>query len=150
MLMDELINNYKSARSVFIQAVDHFPVEKRTEALFGSWSLKDILAHITAWEKASVQKVNDIVVGKEPVWIDNVEKFNEQTAKEKSPESWKNIYQEFIKTGEEMIKIYGDLPKELWDKQAGPNPKFTPRRFLEAETSHYKGDHLTQVRQFLL
>ncbi|KKS69007.1 MAG: Glycosyl transferase, family 2 [Candidatus Daviesbacteria bacterium GW2011_GWA2_42_7] len=50
----------------------------------------------------------------------------------------------------DMIKIYGDLPKELWDKQAGPNPKFTPRRFLEAETSHYKGDHLTQVRQFLL
>ena len=147
--MKDLIKEYQSARLIFISAVEKFPESRRDEILFGDWSLKDILVHITAWEKASIQKINNLLEHKKPSWISDVDKFNETSTREKSGASWDQIYQDFLNTGEQMIATYQKLPDDLWKQQTGPNPKFTPERFLEAEAHHYQGDHLVQIKQFL-
>lgn len=55
--MNNQIKEYKKAREKFLEAVNRFPKSKRMVKLFGTWSIKDILAHIIGWERLSVEKV---------------------------------------------------------------------------------------------
>lgn len=116
--------------------------------LFDKWSLKDILAHIIGWEKLSVEKIQALQNGTEIEWISDVNKQNEASVNSYKNKNWNEVYQELVKSGEGMIKCYQSLPENLWDKQAGPDPKYTPRRFIEQETRHYQGGHLQEIERF--
>jgi len=147
--MDNLIKNYKKARKVFIDVISLFPENKRLAVIFGSWSLKDIMAHIIGWERLSIEKVKAVKNGNLPKWIDNVEKQNIKIVDKYKNKSWSGVYEELIKSGNEMIREYESLPVDLWTKQAGPNPQYTPQRFLEQETKHYQSSHLQKIEHFL-
>lgn len=69
--------------------------------------------------------------------------------KEFENKDWSEVYAALIRSGDEMILEYESLPAELWAKQAGPNPKYTPQRFLDQETKHYQGNHLQKIEHYL-
>ncbi len=117
--------------------------------LFGTWSIKDMLAHIIGWERLSVEKVRAIKNRQLSRWIKDVDKQNAKVVNEFENKDWSEVYAALIKSGNEMIQEYESLPAELWTKQAGPNPKYTPQRFLEQETKHYQGTHLQKIEHYL-
>lgn len=145
--MKALIQKYKKARAQFVTVIDAFPIEKREIVLFGEWSLKDLMAHITGWEKQSLKQVAYLLHGTPLSWVDNVDDFNAQCVHESTSKDWQAVYDELIESGSEMIHTYEQLPESEWYKQAGPHPKFTPKRFLEASTEHYQREHLMQIKE---
>ena len=147
--MNNQIKEYKKAREKFLEAVNRFPEGKRIVKLFGTWSIKDMLAHIVGWECLSVEKVRAIKNRQLPEWIEDVDKQNAKVVKEFENKDWSEVYAALIKSGNEMIQEYESLPAELCVKQAGPNLKYTPQRFLEQETKHYQENHLQKIEHYL-
>lgn len=146
--MNNLIDKYKEARNRFIETVNRFPEDKRTSIIFGTWSLKDVISHIIGWEEVSMDKVKAVKNGESTAWIDNVDQQNDKVVNESRSKNWEEVYTDLIRSGEKMIKEYQSLPPALWAKQAGPDPKFNPMRFLERETQHYD-KHGREIKDFL-
>ncbi len=145
--MKTLIQKYKEARTQFEAMVDAFPKEKREIVLFGEWSLKDMLAHLTGWERQSLHQVASLLQGTSPRWVNDVDRFNAQSVQSSKLKNWETVYSELIASGNKIIQVYEQLPESEWHKQAGPHPKFTPKRFLEASIEHNQGEHLLQIEE---
>jgi hypothetical protein len=143
--MEDTLNHYSKAREDFLEAVARFPQELREKPLFGEWNLKDIFAHIIGWESLSIEKVEAVKQGIVPEWVSDVQKQNKKAVEQYKGVSWSEVYQDLVQSGENMLSTYQLLPSYLWDKQVGPEPKFTPRHFLEEEAGHYEG-HLKEIR----
>ncbi len=51
----------EAARKEMLVAINGIPEEKMTVAAFGTWSVKDVLCHVTSWEQFAVpdlQRIN--------------------------------------------------------------------------------------------
>jgi hypothetical protein len=143
--MEDTLSHYKGARETFLKVVAEFPQELRDRPLFGEWNLKDILAHIVGWESLSIEKVEAVKQGITSQWVSDVEEQNRKAVERCKGASWDEMYQKLVQSGEIMLSAYQSLPPYLWGKQAGPEPKFTPRHFLEKEAEHYEG-HLKEIK----
>jgi len=64
---DELLQRIREEREALERAVARVPAEKMTEPLLeGGWSVKDVLAHIAAWEGLMVGWVEESLRGGTP------------------------------------------------------------------------------------
>lgn len=144
--MEDTLKYYKEARKEFLATVAEFPVNLREKPLFGEWNLKDVFAHIMGWETLSIEKVEAVKKGITPNWVSDAEEQNRMAVENCRGISWDEMYQKLVQSGADMIVAYQSLPENLWDKQAGPDPKFTPRHFLLQEARHYE-THLNEIEK---
>lgn len=143
------IDEYTKAHDTFIDVLNKFPVSKRYIILFGQWSAKDILAHIIGWERHSIQKAKVVQEGVAPIFIDNIDKYNEESVANFRDLDWDSIYLQLIKSRENMIETYSQLSPNLWGYQVDSNPEHTIRGFLAEETGHLMGEHLAQLKEYI-
>jgi hypothetical protein len=143
--MDILIAEFSRAKQDFIEALDKFPKEKREEILFGEWSLKDLLAHLSGWMIAAAENVRCLKEGKIPPWVVSIDDFNKKNVAERKNWDWRKVYKELVETSRKFIEEYVSLPKESWQKKYWPDKSLTPQRILEIEIRHWKKTHLPQM-----
>jgi hypothetical protein len=53
-------------RAELMQAIDALPAPRRLEVWFGTWSLKDVLAHLATWQDAAALGLEQIARGERP------------------------------------------------------------------------------------
>lgn len=147
---EDQILKLKEAQTAFINTVNNFPTGKRMQILFGRWGLKDILGHVSAWNLYSIQCLQDLREGKEPLWELAVNKLNARETKKRKDWSFEKVYRELVESAEKLVEAYQNLPAELWDRKLWPKRRWTPRKFLETDFKHYQKDHLPQIRKHLL
>lgn len=143
--MKILIEDFKRVRQLVIQAVKDFPEDRRKEALFDEWDLKDLLAHMSGWMISATDNVKHIKKGKIPPWVGSIDDFNKENVEERKNWGWNKVYKELIKTSEDFIKEYESLPSELGRMVYWPGRNFTPKKILEIEIKHWKITHLPQI-----
>ena len=146
--MKKLIEDFKKARLALIQALDSFPKEKREEVLFGEWTLKDLVAHLSGWNIAGAKAVRSLKQGKVPPWAGKISEFNKLNVRKRKNWSWEKTYQELLKASKEFIEEYENLPEELWEKRYWPKKDYTPKKILMIELKHYRETHLPQILKF--
>ena len=147
--MKELLSRFQEVRTEFIETLNRFPAPQRGEVLFGNWDLKDVVAHITGWDRYFVEILDHLESDEEPPYWKNMTGFNEGTLTKSRKSSWESVCAEFVSGGEEFIRRYADLPSELWDVRFWKGRSYTPQRMLEINIHHYGKSHLVQVRQKL-
>jgi hypothetical protein len=56
--MNELLCQFINVRDEFLETVQRFPAPRRSEVLFGEWSIKEVIAHLTQVKRklASIEK----------------------------------------------------------------------------------------------
>lgn len=143
------IDEYTQAHHTFIGVSNKFPVDKRETILFGQWSAKDILAHIIGWEWHSIQKVKAVQEGVVPVFIDNIDKYNEESVAKFRGLDWDSVYLQLLESGVDMIQTYSQVSPGLWNHQLDSNSEHTIRGFLAEETEHLTGEHLVQLKEHI-
>ncbi len=62
----DAIAGLESARKETLDAINGIPEEKMTVAAFGTWSVKDVLCHLTSWEQFAVPDLQRISRGHIP------------------------------------------------------------------------------------
>lgn len=110
----------------------------------GEWSVKDILAHVTAWEKEALRYLPVIQAGKRPprysLAYGGIDAFNAQVAAEKRAESLSSIRADMEDIHRRLIAYVADAP----DEQITAETRF--RRRLRLDTySHYR-EHEKAIR----
>jgi hypothetical protein len=72
----ELIDDIKSARADFLQAIEGLSRDELLQlGAVGMWSVKDIMAHLVAWESELITGLNTAQSGRAPRIID-IEDFH--------------------------------------------------------------------------
>ncbi len=56
----------EAARREILDAIDRVPEEKMTVPAFGTWSIKDVLCHLTSWEQLAVADLQRVGRGHIP------------------------------------------------------------------------------------
>jgi hypothetical protein len=146
--MNELLSQFTEVRDEFIEILQRFPAPRRSAVLFGEWNLKDVIAHLTGWDRYFTDILDCLQAGEEPAYWGNMTKFNEVSVQKRRESSWEVVYDEFVATGEEFIHRYDQLPEELRGGKFWRGRSYTPVRILEVNIHHY-GSHLAQVKRKL-
>ncbi len=56
----------EDTRREILDAIDGVPEEKMTAPVFGTWSIKDVLCHLTSWEQLAVADLQRVSRGHVP------------------------------------------------------------------------------------
>lgn len=75
---ERVLRDIDKAWRGLMDAVEGIPESLMSEAgVAGDWSVKDILAHIAAWDRETTRVVMEIMRGDEPSWPIHEQKFND-------------------------------------------------------------------------
>ncbi len=80
MRKQELLDEIASARAEFLDAINGLtPEQMRMPGACGIWSVKDVIAHLTAWESETVTALNQIQNRRVPsiLQIEDIHSWNE-------------------------------------------------------------------------
>lgn len=146
--MDELLSQFIEVRDELIETLHRFPAPSRSVVLFGDWNLKDVVAHLTGWDRYFIDILDSLQAGEEPPYWGSMTKFNEASVQKRKETSWEVVLGEFVASGDEFIHRYNQLPAGYWDVRFWKGRSYTPVRILEVNIHHY-GSHLPQVKRKL-
>ncbi len=150
--VQQLISELEAAIKEITNAVTNFPEYKREEALFGKWSLKDVMAHYCGWNLLTIKELGMLISGKPPInWIkeSQLDAFNKYEVEKRSAKSWTEIYEEFVKSWQDLVDKYKSLDEDHWKSQYGPGVEDTPHRSINLDIEHIQ-EHLVEIEQLPL
>lgn len=125
-----------------------FPTTLRTEKLFSEWSLKDLLAHLSGWNKQTIETLEKVTNGipiSSAEWILDLDNFNAKNVEIRSEIDWQDIVKEFKESSELLLHKYSEVPEQLWTKQIGTGISETASELIDVDIAHIL-EHLEQVR----
>jgi len=99
----------------------------------GQWSGKDVMGHITFWERHLLDGIEAVEVGEEPDPIEDFETANLIAAREMSPLSLDEIRARFDATHDELMQALETTPM------------LTRDRIEDATFGHY-AEHAADIR----
>lgn len=143
--MQDKINQFKKVREDILLFVSKYPADKREQALFDKWSLKDVIAHLSNWLVHDIDCLRALKEGREPYWEPDVDDFNKRGIEQRKSLSWDDVFNEFSNLSDELIKIYETLPNDLWEKEIWEGRKQTANRFLREDIEHWRDEHLIEI-----
>lgn len=129
-ILDELI----SARADLLDAIDGLtPEQMRQPFAVGKWSVKDVLAHVTAWESEVVTALNQVQDSNRTpqiVLIDDIDEWNEEQYHVSARRPLEAIFDDLHGVHVMLRQMIVDFP----DKRLLDNRQFD---WMEGEALYY-------------
>lgn len=93
------------------------------QSCFNGWSVKDVLAHLTAWEGRILNGARHLVDPAQPAPrpIDSILGWNDEMAAYHADRPWPEVQANFIETRQELNDFLDNLQRNDW-KRRGPYP----------------------------
>lgn len=144
----ELLGAVREERAALEEAVDALEEGQMLDPVFdGGWSVKDTLAHITAWEQLMIGWVEQSLRGEEPqrpvTGDDWVDRLNARLYEENADRPLDEVLEEFAGSYQEALALVERLEEDdLFDPERFPWRDGSPLwQMVAANTNwHYK-DH---------
>jgi len=122
----------------------------------GTWSIKDLLAHLVGWDYTNIDAVNDIRAGKPPRVIEHWDpgwvKYNAELVRRYKPDNWVELLEAIRQSHQALIERVETVPAEDIEKDFGlrsPNgTNVTIEWFLQFEIED-EGRHYQQIQDWL-
>lgn len=116
----ELIEDYNNARQMMLNALDGLEDDHFLQAgVVGIWSIKDTLAHLTAWESELVTALVRIENGNKGtpniVKIDDIDEWNEQQYHHNVGRGMQVIWDDFVGIGKHIAEAIEALSDKTLD-----------------------------------
>ena len=113
----------------------------------GEWSVKDILAHLAAWDKYLLDRLSYIMTGKPPLYPvmttwDDVHRFNARVYAENKDRPLTSVVIEFRNLYRDVMTVLETMDESLLDQPYDydfPDDKLTLLQLIRANTcNHYR------------
>lgn len=147
MKKEELLEKLNAAWDAFQEAYAGLSEAGLLEpGVTGDWSIKEIIAHVTAWEKEALKMLPLIQKGQRPPRYKDlyggIDAFNAQKAAASQSLSLSQVLQQAQETHQRLVDYIQQVPDELFTRD-------TPfRRRLRLDTySHYQ-EHTSAIRKW--
>lgn len=111
------------------------------EDVFGSWSLKQLVDHLTGWEWEIVRQYESFRNGGAPVVDHDIGTFNERSVLERADLSWIETVQEYSRAKSTFQETAAALRPSLVLEQEDI------LEWVDVQIDHYK-HHLDQLHEF--
>ena len=102
-----------------LDGVDPTGLSKR----LGSWTPRDIIAHLIGWNRYSVRGCRDIAAGRLPFYDvdpgDNYQKINAILVREYPSRDKTELLRELRRSVEELVSCLRELPPGDWERDFG-------------------------------
>ncbi|MEJ2266309.1 MAG: ClbS/DfsB family four-helix bundle protein [Anaerolineales bacterium] len=114
--------------------------------VIGTWSVKDILAHVTTWEQETLKVLPLIIQGgtlpRYSTQYGGIDAFNALMTEQKRDLSLSDVLTQLAETHQRLLDYIQTVPEEQFRTET----RF--RRRLRADTySHYR-EHATMIREW--
>jgi uncharacterized damage-inducible protein DinB len=112
---DELIERFRQDVKRLLAAVDQLPPTLKKAPILGEWTLKDVLAHVAAWDRELLSAVDQLLAGKRPGLIGYRESdFNAGVIAATRSASLTDILREARAANRALLRRLRQLPSRRW------------------------------------
>ncbi len=98
-----------SSRQAFQALLPLIPqAEWTTRPVCGVWTMKDLLGHLTDWEKVAVDGLRPLAAGQTPEFdytLDNFDTFNNRNAAARADQSWDAVWADYETTRATLLDL---------------------------------------------
>jgi hypothetical protein len=114
--------------------------------VMGTWSLKDILAHVTTWEEETLKYLPLIIQGGSPprysTMYGGIDAFNARMMEQKRGFSLSEVVRQLDETHRRLVDYIQSVPQEQFTRE-------TPfRRRLRLDTYRHYAEHDRVIREW--
>ena len=151
---DKLIKDFVEIRKKIRDLVSSLPPEELDEVFLGTWSVKDILAHLIGWDYWNLKAAKEILAGKLPSFYSYYDpdwtSFNAQLVKKYKKENFEKLLSSLRESHQKLINLLRTIPAEEFNEERGlrwKNNKVTIADELQPEIDDEKV-HYQQIQSF--
>ncbi|MGH9901608.1 MAG: maleylpyruvate isomerase N-terminal domain-containing protein [Pyrinomonadaceae bacterium] len=145
MKKTELLDRVRAAHGKLIDALEGVSEEQSARAgLNPQWSIRDALAHITAWEIDGARIIGEIQRGTwKPQRLDKqmIDDFNARATEERRGRSLAELRAEFDEAHRSMEQLLESMPDEIDES----SPAY---KFAEGVTFRHHPHHAAQIEEW--
>ena len=152
---EELISSLIEVRGKILQAVKNSPPEKHDAAFLGTWSIKDLLAHLVGWDYANLLAVIEISSGQVPSFYQFYDRdwsgFNAHLIGTYKRDDLTKLIRSAKDSHRVLLECLKNLPAVEFPKDRGlrfKGYKIIISRLLQVEIEDEK-EHLNQINEFI-
>jgi hypothetical protein len=121
----------------------------------GDWSVKDTLAHLSAWQKYLLDRLGNVMTGQKPQYPvmtswDDVHRFNAQVYTENQDRPLTSVVIEFRSLYRGVMTVLEALDEETLAKSYTydfPDDKLTVQQLIRANTSDHFREHCEAIEK---
>ena len=150
-----IIKFFKDDHAKLVSAISQLDKSWMTDRKVNkSWDVKDVIAHISAWNWEIIRQVDDILVNRKPWYVDMDEaSFNKREVKKRKKWSLDKVLEEWEESFKALIKRIEQLSDSEWLFQADFNwPDGSPVTIQSLFEYRYRGEgheggHAVQIKE---
>lgn len=139
-LLKRAAEEYRS----FHQAIDGLNEEQLTEPWLGTWSIRDIVAHMVGWHREMGPALERMARGERPippgVSYEDIEAWNANFAAGSRGKRVTDVLLEFDASHEDFITAADRVPEERFE------PGKTAHRIVDLNSAHHYKEHGDEIR----
>lgn len=151
---DALIASLVDARRSVLETAMSLPDHSQDKVFLGTWSLKDLLAHLAGWDYTNLQAVQEILAGTYPSFFrfydQDWHSFNQRLVDQYRKETFPELLSEIEDSHRQLVSFLQELtPEEIVSGKA-QNERgrtVTIRNLLISEASDER-NHAQQIASF--
>jgi hypothetical protein len=151
----DMIDGLEDVRQRILALASEMDPAIRTEIYLGSWSVREMLAHLAGWDETNIQAADAILRGRLPGFYEFSDKdwasYNKMLVSEYTRDSFDELVALVRDSHLRLLKkVEGIEPEELWRDRGlrARGLKVTIGRLLEAELGDEE-EHYLQLQTYL-
>lgn len=152
-LKDQILHDLVETRAQLIAAASCLDSPAQGRIYLGTWSVKDLLAHLAGWDEANLQAAQAVLAGELPAFYQHRDRdwqaFNALLVAEYRRDDFNELLRLVAASHQRLVEYLHSVPADLMAKDFGVRYrgyKVTLSRLLQSETADEQV-HLKQIQE---
>ncbi len=107
-----LIERLEKSRAMMIAHLEEIDKNRK---IYPLWTVREILAHLSGWDDATIGFIRDLMAGREPATpaARGIDVYNAETVATREGLDYDHIYREYIETRRVLLDLIRQMPEEM-------------------------------------
>jgi hypothetical protein len=141
---EDLLNRAAREYKALHEALHGLNEESMTEVWLGTWSVKDVVAHMSGWHREMVPALERLARGERPipegVSYEDVDAWNARFAAAARDKAVADVLLEFDESHEDFMHAADQIPDDRFQANK------TAYRIVDGSSAHHYREHGDQIR----
>lgn len=139
----KLLEELSNLQGEFIEVAQQIAKPKRNQpGVCGSWSPKQVAAHITGWEKEITRQFELFRDGLEEAIEYDIDEFNKESVQKRDHLSWEETITELQQAHEQ----FSEKAMSISSRELANNTEY--KEWVEVQINHYR-HHINQLKKWV-
>jgi len=134
------ISDFKKTQQKLLKTIKDFPEENVVKKFYGEWTIKEVVAHIVAWD----QYFSNLVKGQTDKYWGDINEFNSREVSKRKSRSLQSLIKDLEASGNIFSQVFDKMDKKMFKRKFWTDKKYTPEDILKIQIHHYE-DQIKQI-----